>query len=269
MSNPQPSDVVLHLGPGIPEVPVLHIDEDLLILDKPAGLLSVPDRWDREKPNLMRQLQAGIAKPSNWAKALGLAYVANAHRLDRDTSGVFVVARTRTALAAMVRQFRGRSLKKTYVALVVRQPESSPLTIDKAILPNPQRPGLAMISERGRPSVTVVEIIERFSRHTLVRARPETGRLHQVRLHLKAIGCPIACDGDYGSGAPMYLSDFKRRYDPPRDGERPILARQALHAESIEFDHPRTGERLRVEAPLAKDMAVVAKHLGRYAPWRG
>lgn len=269
MAPDHQTDVVLHLGPEIPAVSVLYIDDDLLIIDKPATILSVPDRWDREKPNLMKQLLAGIAKPSNWATKLGLGYVANAHRLDKDTSGVFVIARTRPALASLVRQFRGRSLKKTYVALTVRQPAESPMTIDRPIMPNPQRPGLSMISDRGRPSVTVVEIMERFSRHCLVRARPETGRLHQVRIHLKAIGCPIACDPDYGSGAPVYLSEFKRHYDPPRDGERPILSRTALHAESIEFDHPRDGHRVRVEAPLPKDMAVAAKHLARYSPWRG
>jgi len=255
----------LHLGPGIPAVGVLYCDGDLLVVNKPAGLLSVPDRWQKERPNLMQLLQAAIKKPSGWAVELKLDYVANAHRLDFDTSGVFVIARSRESLAKLVRQFRGRDVRKSYVALVQGRLPDSPLVIDEPILPDPRRRGLAMISRRGRPSVSRAETVETFRGLSLVRVWPETGRLHQVRIHLKAAGCPIIGDRDYGSGEPLYLSDFKRKYSESHRGERPLLARMALHAESIELAHPGSGQPLRVEAPMPRDIAATIKQLGKYA----
>lgn len=266
MTTTQRDVTELHLGPGIPAVGVLHVDEDLLIVNKPAGLLAVPDRWQKERPSLMKLLHAAIRKPAGWALALKLDYVANAHRLDFDTSGVFVLARSRDALAKLVRLFRTREVKKSYLALVCGRPSASPLIIEEPILPDPRRPGLAMTSSRGRPSVSRIETIQEFRGHALVRVWPETGRLHQVRVHLKAAGCPLVCDRDYGSGQPLYLSDFKRRYSESGQGERPLLARMALHAESIELLHPGRGGALRVEAPLPRDLAAAIKQLGRHAP---
>lgn len=265
MSKIENSRPVLHLAPGLDPVEILHIDGDLLVLNKPAGLLSVPDRWQKERYSLMKLLLAGIQKPAGWATEHQLEYVANAHRLDCDTSGVFVLARSRAALAALVRQFRERGMKKSYVALVRGRLPQSPLVINEPILPDPRRPGLAMIARRGRPSVSRAETIQNFREYALVRVWPETGRLHQVRLHLKAAGCPVVCDRDYFSGAPLYLSEFKRRYSESGVGERPLLMRQALHAESIELLHPVTNEPLRVEAPLPRDLAVAVKQLTKYA----
>lgn len=265
MSKTEKARPVLHLAPGLEPVEILHLDDDLLVLNKPAGLLSVPDRWQKERYSLMKLLLAGVQKPAGWATAHQLGYLANAHRLDCDTSGVFVIARSRAALANLVRQFRERGLKKSYVALVRGRLPQSPLVIDEPILPDPRRPGLAMISRRGRPSVSRAETIRVFREYALVRVWPETGRLHQVRIHLKAAGCPVACDRDYFSGAPLYLSDFKRRYSAPALGERPLLLRQALHAESIEFLHPATNLPVRVEAPLPRDLAVAVKQLTKYA----
>ena len=255
----------LHLGPGIPPVGILYIDADILVLDKPAGMLAVPARFQKERSSLMMLLHAGIAKPAGWATELKLDYVANAHRIDFDTSGVFVLARSRAALAKLVAQFRDRHIKKSYVALVHGCLPESPLVIDRPIMPNLRHPGRAMISPRGRPSVSRAETIQQFRSLAFVRVCPETGRLHQVRVHLKSVGCPIVCDSDYGNGQPLLLSEFKRRYSAPAEGERPLLARQALHAESVELVHPSTGELLRIEAPLPRDMAVTLKQLGKYA----
>ncbi len=256
---------VLYLGAGLPPVEVLYCDTDLLILNKPAGLLCVPDRHQSERPNLMQLLHAAVKKPAGWATELRLDYIANAHRLDFDTSGVFVLARSRAALASLVRQFRDRSVKKSYVALVRGGLRESPLVIDRPIRPDPRHPGRAVISERGRPSVSRAETIEEFRGVSLVRVWPETGRLHQVRVHLKSVDCPIVCDASYGSPAPLMLSEFKRRYNVPFEGERPLIARQALHAESIELQHPARDEALRIEAPMPRDMAVTIKQLAKHA----
>lgn len=257
---------VLHLGPGVPPVEVLYVDGDLLVLNKPAGLLSVPDRWDAARPNIMRLLHDGIRKPAGWATSLGLVYVANAHRIDFDTSGVFVLARSRSALAKLVRAFRDHDVKKSYVALVHGCLPESPLVIDKPIAPDPRKPGHSMISLRGRPSLSRAETITKFRGVSFVRVWPETGRQHQVRVHLAAVGCPIVADRGYApSGAPLYLSEFKRRYSTGDAGEKALVARQALHAESIEFIHPSTSQPLRIEAPLPRDLAVAVKQLTKYA----
>lgn len=255
----------IHLGPGIPAVQVLHCDDAILALNKPAGLLTVPDRYKDERPNIMGLLHAAIKKPAGWAAAMHLSYVANAHRLDFDTSGVFIVARTRAALTNLVRQFRERKTTKCYLALVRGRLPQTPLVIDEPILPDPRWPGRAMISRRGRPSVTRVEAVQNFRDLSLVRAWPETGRLHQVRIHLKHVGCPIVCDRDYHGGPGLLLSDYKRRYSEGFEGEKPLIARQALHAESLELDHPVTGARLRIEAPVPRDLAVTIKQLTKYA----
>lgn len=265
MSTLEQSPHVLHLGPGIPPIAVLYCDREILALDKPAGMLAVPDRWDADRPCLIKLVHAAIEKPARWAVAMGLTYAANAHRIDHDTSGVFVLARTRAALASLVRQFRDRTVKKTYIAIVRGALPSSPLTIDQPIAPDTRKPGLAIVTARGRPSLSRAETVDTFRGLSLVRVRPETGRLHQVRVHLKAAGCPILCDADYGSPEPLLLSAFKKRYAESGAGERPLLARQALHAESIEVIHPTTGLPVRIESPLPRDMAVAVKQLGKYA----
>lgn len=265
MPNNETTLPEIHLGPGIPAVQVLHRDDAILALNKPAGMLSVPDRYKDERPNVMRLLQDAVKKPAGWATAMKLSYVANAHRLDFDTSGVYVIARTRAALTSLVRQFRERKTTKCYLALVRGRLPQNPLVIDEPILPDPRFPGRAMISRRGRPSQTRVETVQIFRDLTLVRAWPETGRLHQVRIHLQHVGCPIVCDRDYHGGTGLLLSDYKRRYSENFEGEKPLIARQALHAESIELDHPITGERLRIAAPLPRDLAVTIKQLTKYA----
>jgi RluA family pseudouridine synthase len=257
---------VLHLCPGIPPVEVLYCDDVLLALSKPAGLLCVPDRFKCERPNLMKLIQDGIKKPAGWATEMKLTYAANAHRLDFDTSGVFILARTRAALSNLVRQFREREMKKSYIALVQGRLPASPMEINEPILPDPRFPGRAMISRRGRPSVSRAETIQNFRGLSLVRVWPETGRLHQVRIHMKSVGCPLVCDREYSPAAsPLKLSEFKRRYNEGFEGEKPLLARQALHAESIELKHPTTGELIRIEAPLPRDLAVTIKQLTKYA----
>jgi 23S rRNA pseudouridine955/2504/2580 synthase/23S rRNA pseudouridine1911/1915/1917 synthase len=243
-------------GRGWPAVEILYEDHDLLAVNKPAGLLAVPDRFDKAKPDLMSLLQA--ARPAES--------LANVHRLDFNTSGVFVVAKNREAFRNLVRQFRNRETRKTYVAIVRGRPAESPLTIDLPIGRHPKLPGRARIDHaRGSSARSVVSIREKFRGFTLFEVVIETGRMHQIRVHLQAFGCPLVGDTDYG-GAPLLLSQLKRRYKPKDDEpERPLLDRPALHAGQLTLLHPSTGKPFTITAPWPKDLTVAVKYLRKYA----
>jgi len=244
-------------GRGEPAIAILHEDDDLLALDKPAGLLAVPDRFDKNRPNVMGLLEA--ARPGEW--------LANVHRLDFNTSGVFVVVKRQPAFRELARQFRERETKKQYAALAHRAPPESPMTIDLPIGQHPKVRGLARIDHgRGQDARTVVEIQEKFRGYSLLKVIIETGRMHQVRVHLQAIGCPLIGDADYG-GAPLLLSQIKKKYKPKEDEpERPLLDRPALHAEQLTFAQPTTGAPRTIVAPWPKDLTLAVKYLRKFVP---
>jgi RluA family pseudouridine synthase len=243
-------------GRGWPAVEILYEDDDLLAVNKPAGLLAVPDRFDKNKPDLVSLLQA--ARSSEW--------LANVHRLDFNTSGVFVVARKQEAFRDLVRQFRDRETRKVYAALVRGTPGISPLTIDLPIGRHPKNPGLARIDHgRGSEARSTINVRERFRGYALLEVIIETGRMHQIRVHVQAIGCPLVGDPDYG-GAPLLLSQFKSGYKgKDEEVERPLLDRAALHAERLTFTQPSTGKSLTIEAPWPKDLTVALKQLRKFA----
>jgi RluA family pseudouridine synthase len=243
----------LRLNRGWPAVEILYEDDALLALNKPVGLLVTPDRWNKQREHLVALL--AIARPGQ--------YLANAHRLDFNTGGVLLFAKTKPALVHLVRQFNDRTTRKKYVALVHGMPEK--LTIELPLAPHPKRPGLMRVAQDGKPAATRVQITERYRRHTLLEVELLTGRQHQIRVHLRAIGCPLVGDADYG-GAPLLLSQLKRDYKT-KDGEveRPLLARPALHAEELTLAHPVTGESLTVRADWPHDFEVAVKYLRRYS----
>jgi len=238
------------------DVEVLHEDENILAVNKPAGLLAVPDRFDKSKPNLMSLLQA--ARPDES--------LANVHRLDFNTSGVFVIARNRDAFRHLARQFRDRETTKMYVAIVRGVPDRSPTTIELPIAPHPRFPGLARVEHsRGSEARSVVAVREQFRGFALVEVVIETGRMHQIRVHLQAIGCPLVGDPDYG-GAPLLLSQIKRKYKTKEDEEeRPLLDRSALHAEQLAFLPPASHAPLAITAPWPKDLTVAVKYLRKFS----
>jgi len=253
-----------------PAVKILYEDGDVLALNKPAGLLAVPDRFNKTRPDLMSLLQA--ARPAE--------FLANVHRLDFNTSGVFVVARNGETFRNLVRQFRDHTTRKTYVAIVRGRPAESPLPIDLPIGRHPKIPGLARIDPaRGSSARSIVSIREKFRGFALVEVVIETGRMHQIRVHLQAIGCPLVGDTDYG-GEPLLLSQLKRGYKPKGDEtERPLLDRPALHAVQLTLTHPvvgracpdsytgvpSRGEPLTITASWPKELTVAVKYLRRFA----
>jgi len=251
---------------GFWEIPILFEDESLLALDKPAGLLTSPDRYDPQRPNLMKLLHHGIATGKPWARERGLNYLMNAHRLDFATSGVILLAKTKPALVTLANQFGSEKPLKQYTALVQGTPTEQIFAVDAPLAPHPVKIGLMRVDlKRGKRSQTRFEVLEKFSGWTLVRCEPLTGRTHQIRVHLRHTGLPVVGDELYG-GRPLWLSRLKQDYRLKRGREeRPLISRVALHAEQLTLSHPVTGETLTITAPWPKDLKVAVKYLRQFA----
>lgn len=232
----------------------LFEDDHLIAFDKPSGLLIAPDRFDKDAPNLMA-----------WVHNTFGPGIFNVHRLDRDTSGVVLCAKTKPALDDLCLQFERGEVEKEYVALVRGSPLSAGGEINEPIAPDPNRPGRMKLLRGGKPALTYYTVEQSFRTVSLLRLCPRTGRTHQLRVHLAHIGCPIVGDPWYGDGRPLLLSEIKRGYKPPREGERPLLDRLALHAARLSFRHPGTGERKAIDAPLPLEMETALKQLRKWA----
>jgi 23S rRNA pseudouridine1911/1915/1917 synthase len=248
------------------EISILFEDEHLLALDKPSGLLTSPDRYDPNRPNLMKLLHGGIADAKPWAKERGLTYLMNAHRLDFETSGIILLAKTKPVLVQLANMFGSEKPIKEYMALVRDCPGTDRFHVDAKLGPHPVKVGFIRVDSRhGKRARTDFEVRERFNGWTLLTCRPLTGRTHQIRVHLRHVGLPIVGDLTYG-GKPLWLSRLKRDYHLKRDQEeRPLIGRLALHAEKLTLDHPVTGQSITIEAPWPKDFTVALKYLRRFA----
>jgi 23S rRNA pseudouridine1911/1915/1917 synthase len=216
-------------------LPVVHEDADILVIDKPAGLVVHPGSGNRAGTMLNALLHHAPAT-ANLPRA-GIV-----HRLDKDTSGLLVVAKNEAAQADLVRQLQARSVKRTYLALV-RGRVAGPGTVDAPIGRHPvQRTRMAVVAG-GKPAVTHYRVRETFERHTLLECDLETGRTHQIRVHLASIGHPL-------EGDPVYAGRGAR-----------LLPRQALHAWKLAFHHPRGGEIVRFTSPMPADLRALLARL--------
>lgn len=229
---------------------VLHEDADLVVIEKPARLVTQPG-LGHETDTLMNGL---FAKWGNSLQNVGRERdFGLLHRLDRETSGVLIVALRARAYDAMRDAFAQRLVRKFYWAIVATAPEPESGVIKLPIAEFEGTVGgrkgkskkLARVSSGGKASVTAYRVLDANGRGALVECRAVTGRLHQIRVHLEAIGSPILGDGIY---APRGVSDASPRL--------------ALHAHRVAFTHPTTGEKIDVEAGMPKDMKGVLKRLG-------
>jgi len=230
---------------------VLYEDAHLLAIDKPPGMVVHPAPGAR-RGTLVNALahRLGLLAGVGPADRPGIV-----HRLDRDTSGVLLVARTAAALEALARQFRERSIHKRYLAIVRGRVARASGTIDQPIGRHPvERKRMSVHGQRARAAVTRWQVVERFAEATLVRVAPETGRTHQIRVHLAAMGHPVLGDKVYG-----------RRRAGRTTPSGPACARQALHAEELRFAHPVSGDPVVVRAALPADLEEVLARLRRDA----
>jgi 23S rRNA pseudouridine1911/1915/1917 synthase len=240
-------------GPAAEEIPLefLHVDEFIAVVNKPAGMVVHPAKGNW-KGTLAGALKWHLEQSDGGlSTAGGTTRPGIVHRLDRDTSGVIVVARSEAAHHALAKQFERRTVTKTYLAITQGQPQFDADEIDLPIGIHPyQREKMAVRRDHStsRDAVTRYEVVERFGVAALVRVAPRTGRTHQIRVHLAAIGTPVLGDALY-SGRGVIEPAFFGLPDGP-----PLLKRQALHAAALEIDHPVSSERLRFEAPLPDDM---------------
>ncbi len=231
---------------------IIHDDDELLVLNKPANLLVLPDRFRHEIKNLY-----GIL-----TEELGRVFVV--HRIDKETSGIIVYAKTPQAHAALNDQFEHRMVEKVYLGIVAGAPPSETGRIDAPIVENGREIGVMKVSYRsGKEAVTEFRVLERFNGYAILELRPRTGRMHQIRVHLRSIGTPLLSDRTYGDGKPFFLSHIKPAYRSEGE-ERPLLDRTALHAFAISFDHPKTGERTNLMAELPKDINSVLRYLRKF-----
>lgn len=202
-------------------IEIIYSDEAILVIDKPAGLHTLPDGYDASLPHVRSMLEPEYGRL--WI----------VHRLDRETSGVLVLARTAKAHRHLNTQFEQHQVRKLYQALVVGIPDWQETTVSLPLRVNVgHRHRTAVDPRRGKPAATHLRVLERFTDTALVEAAPETGRTHQIRAHLAALGYPIVGDELYGGS--------------------PSSTGLHLHAYSLEVTHPVTGERMMFEAENPK-----------------
>lgn len=223
------------LQPEDIHVPVVYEDEYLLIVDKPAGLVVHPGAGNPSGTLVNALLERGISGGDDPMRP-GVV-----HRLDRDTSGLMAVAKGEPAYSKLVEMLSERRVSRVYRALVVGVGIPETGTIDSPVGRDPDNPTL-MAAGVGKPAVTHFEVIGEKNGHTMLRVKLETGRTHQIRVHLSAIGYPVYADPLYGTAVEVH--------------------RLWLHAERLGFDHPVSGERMEFEAPVPEDLEESSSLLG-------
>jgi 23S rRNA pseudouridine1911/1915/1917 synthase len=233
----------------------LYEDDDLVIINKPSGLLIIPDRFNAELPSLNKILEAKTGQKI-WV----------VHRLDRDTSGVICFAKNEEAHRYLSILFQERDVNKYYAGLVTGIVVPAQGRIESPIDTHPAQNGKMIVSKKGKIAVTDYKVAGQWPLYALMQFQIHTGRTHQVRVHMQSIGHPIACDPLYGDGQPFLLSNIKRKYrmSEKDEVEKPLLSRLALHAYRLEFIK-QDGMPVSVEAPLPKDIAACVNQLNKWA----
>ena len=227
-----------------PEIPIVFADDEIIIVNKPAGMTVHPAPGHPDG-TLVDALLARFPELATMAEPDGVLRPGIVHRLDKDTSGIMVVARTPFARTALSRQFKTRSVKKTYLAIVKGVVARDQVTVERPVGRHPvERKRMSVSSHMPRDAVSRITVLRRFpatrtsAGASLTRVKPETGRMHQIRVHLASIGHPCFGDKLYGGAHRDEADHFER---------------QALHALALSIDHPRTGTRLEFVAPLPPD----------------
>jgi 23S rRNA pseudouridine1911/1915/1917 synthase len=244
-----PDPKPLSLEPEPLPLTILYEDPSIILIDKPSGMVVHPALG-----NLSGTLvNALLYHCKDLAGINGVLRPGIVHRLDKDTSGVMVVAKDNEAYHHLIRQFKNRAVEKVYLAIACGPFSKEEGIIDSVIGRHPsERKRMSTRTRKGRPAVTRWKVVERLDGFTFLEILPKTGRTHQIRVHLSSIGHPLLGDPLYGrKGRPGTI------HDPVLKGCVEKMGRQALHAHRLGFTHPRTGERVEFVSPLPDDMRDV------------
>ena len=231
---------------------IIFENNEFVIINKPAGMLSIPDRTQSE-PSLKDLLIEKYGK------------IFTVHRLDKETSGIILFAKDEATHKFFSKKFEEREVEKYYMGLLYGTFTTTSGSIDAPIMEHPVFKGQMVINRKGKPSLTDYEVVEALGKYSLVKFRLHTGRTHQIRVHAKDIGHPIACDPLYGDGKPILLSSIKKKYklSKEQEEERPILNRVALHSYQLKFKDA-AGENFDLTAALPKDIRALIQQLKKH-----
>lgn len=250
---------------------ILYEDESLAVINKPYGMVVHPSRghW---AGTLVGALAFHFQE--NLSQVRGVARPGIVHRLDRDTSGAIIVAKTDFAHMKLAEQFEKREIQKEYIAICSGAPLRDRDVIEAPIGPHPhqsEKMAIRFDCDEAKPAKTFYEVLRRYRGYSLVKALPKTGRTHQIRLHFTHAGFPILCDRLYGGRAEITEAQIRGNMasnsmsgEESETQSQPILTRQALHAHRVQFHHPETGEILEISAPLPADMKAVLEALEKW-----
>lgn len=246
-------------------IDIIYEDDEVLVVNKPAGMVVHPGHGNYSG-TLINALTFHFENlPNNSSNRPGLV-----HRIDKDTSGLLVIAKTEEAMTHLSRQFFNKSTEREYVALVWGNMEEDEGTIEGHIGRHPKNRLQNTVfldddaDDKGKPAVTHYKVLERLGYVTLVSCRLETGRTHQIRVHLKHIGHTLFNDERYGGDKILKGTSFSK-YKQFVDNCFKILPRQALHARTLGFEHPVTGKMLRFESPIPDDIETCLEKWRNYS----
>jgi 23S rRNA pseudouridine1911/1915/1917 synthase len=231
---------------------IIYQDDQILIVNKPSGLLSIPDRFDLSKENLFNLLKQQFEP----------LYVV--HRLDRETSGLICFCRTAESHRELSISFESREVVKTYLAIVESTPPENEGLINAPIAHSSSGDGRMVIHPKGKPSITKYRVMKAWNQFCLIELKPETGRTHQIRIHLAYMGCPIVADKLYGKRDQLTIKDIKVKSKLSKEDEefRPLINRTALHAYSLSFNLDQKNLSFQAEPP--KDFRAVMHQLDKW-----
>jgi 23S rRNA pseudouridine1911/1915/1917 synthase len=234
---------------------ILFENDDMLVVNKPAGLLVIPDRFDTTATSLNRALEQKLQQKI-WV----------VHRLDRDTSGAICFAKNEQTHKYLSNVFQEHEVGKYYLGLVHGRVTPEEGTIEKAIAEHSSIKGKMVVAKKGKASKTDYKALKQWPLYSLVQFQIHTGRTHQIRVHMQSIGHPIVCDETYGDGKPFLLSGIKKKYrlSDNEEAERPLLSRLALHSSRLALKL-EDGTEINVEAPLPKDINACIKQLDKWS----
>jgi 23S rRNA pseudouridine1911/1915/1917 synthase len=236
------------------QIDILYEDNDLIIINKPAGVLVIPDRFNSELPSLGRMLEARLGQQI-WI----------VHRLDKETSGAICFAKNEDTHRYLSKLFQERHVDKYYAGLVIGRVIPAEGRIEKAIEEHPVVKGKMTVAKKGKASITDYKVLQEWPLYSFLEFQLHTGRTHQIRVHMQSIGHPLVCDELYGDGKPFLLSSIKRKFrlSDNDETEKPLLSRLALHASRLEFKKG-DGTQVVAEAPLPRDISATIKQLDKW-----